>query len=604
VNARADGRDRAWAGIIAASFLFGLAVSWQRWANPLIDCGREMNLPLRLARGDTLYAGVRHLYGPLSPYLHALLFHAFGARLGLLYADGIASAAIALALVYWLGRRIMPPFAAGTATLGVMWLCVFKPSGNYILPYSFNALHGTVFGLATVALLVRAIAGGRSTLLLAAGLAAGLAALAKTEMGVAAVAAGLVTAPLIGYPRSRGVTVRLVLFLGPALALAVGGYAWMASVVGWRVLSDDNYLFLYNVPSALGHYNAWISGFDHPLESIWRMTLAAVKMGALAALIGAASLHLARRRQTPAPRSPSPLALVAGTVVLLLVLAFTTGLDWDKGPYLAMPFLLGGLAWTLLGRLRKEVFADTATRLETRTLIVFTVYALASLGRMILHVRSGGAYGSYLLPMSVVLFTYLWAVPFGDWLEQRGAARVGATIAVGLVLADAVITAGLLAHRYRTRYRTTVSSGRGTLVAEPGVGQAWNEALAFIAEKTVPGDAVAVLPEGTSLDFLSDRRNPLREEIATPGLLDGRFEVDAVARLGQSRAPLVLIVNRPTGEFGPVAFGRDYAVALMRWIETNYSECAMFGPLKSPALQIGDRPFFIRAYCRRGLPGG
>jgi hypothetical protein len=599
VDARANRRDLQWAGGLAAFFLSGLAVSWQRWGNPLIDCGREMNLPWRLANGEVLYAGVRHLYGPLSPYLHAMLFRAFGPHLGLLYADGIASAAVALALVYWLGRRVMPPLGAGTATMGVMWLCVFKPSGNYVFPYSFNALHGTVLGLVTVALLVRALASGRGPWLALAGLAAGLTLLAKTEMGAAAVAAGLAASILIGYPQSRGVSARVALFAGPAVAVAAAGYVWIGTLVGWRTLSEDNFVFLYNVPPALAHYNAWISGLDHPLQSLGRMGLAAVKMGALAALIGAVSLHVARRRQAPPARAMSPLTIVAGTLVVLLVLAFTTGLDWDKGPYLAMPLMLAGLAWLLLGRLRREVFAGTATRLQTRTLLVFTVYALASLGRMILHVRSGGAYGSYLLPMSVVLFTYVWAEPFGDWLERRGAARVGATIAIGLVLADAVLTAGLLAYRYRTRYQTPIVTSRGTLVAEPGLGQAWNEALRFIEARTVPGDAVAVLPEGTSLDFLSGRRNPLREEIATPGLIDGRFEMEAIGRLGASGAPLVLIANRPTAEFGAA-----YAVALMRWIETNYTRCGVFGPVKDPALRIGDRPPFIRAYCRRGSPVG
>jgi hypothetical protein len=35
----------------------------------------------------------------------------------------------------------------------------------------------------------------------------------------------------------------------------------------------------------------------------------------------------------------------------------------------------------------------------------------------------------------------------------------------------------------------------------------------------------------------------------------------------------------------------------MRWIEAHYTACAIFGPVKDRTLQIGDRPFFIRAYC-------
>ena len=137
------------------------------------------------------------------------------------------------------------------------------------------------------------------------------------------------------------------------------------------------------------------------------------------------------------------------------------------------------------------------------------------------------------------------------------------------------------------------------MIAPPDVGQAWNEALAYIDGHTRPGDSVAVMPEGTTLDFLSGRRNPLREEITTPGFLDAAGEARAIRQLQDARTGLILIANRPTREFGPAAFGRDYCQQLMRWIEVHYAACAIFGPVKDPGLQIGDRPFFIRAYCRR-----
>ena len=35
-----------------------------------------------------------------------------------------------------------------------MWLCAFKQAGNYILPYSYSALHGCALGLLSLALLV------------------------------------------------------------------------------------------------------------------------------------------------------------------------------------------------------------------------------------------------------------------------------------------------------------------------------------------------------------------------------------------------------------------------------------------------------------------
>ena len=130
---RVGGHDRAWLAILAACLALNLAASWQRWANPVVDVGREMNQPLRLAAGEMLYSDVRHIYGPLSPWLHAIPFRIFNPSLTVLYADGIVTATMVLALKYWLGRQIMSPAAAGAATLTVMSFCVFKPAGNYIL---------------------------------------------------------------------------------------------------------------------------------------------------------------------------------------------------------------------------------------------------------------------------------------------------------------------------------------------------------------------------------------------------------------------------------------------------------------------------------------
>jgi len=613
----AAGRDVTWLIVLAASFVLLLLTSWQRWADPIVDIGREMNQPLRLLSGEHLYSDVRHIYGPLSPWLHAGLYRLFGPSLTILYADGVVSATIVLALVYWLGRRIMDPAATGVATLHVMSLCMFKPAGNYILPYSYNSLHGATLGLITLAMLVMTVKrvneramcyrGGMAAFA-AAGLVAGLATLAKTEMGVAAMAAGVAAAMLSTYPDARRGLVFAFAFCAPALALTIGVYAMIAARVGWPALVSDSWLLLYNIPPELAYFNKQVSGLGNPVRSLERMLIATVKVVTLGTIVAAISVLVARMRPRPASSGPttgppgpggalsSPWRMVAVAVGLVAVMGITTGLDRDKGPYLAMPFLLVGFMLMLATTLRREA---RSAGTSVRVLGVFTIFALASLARLILHVRSGGAYASYVLPMSVVIFTYLWVGPFAGRFRDARATSVARTIALTLLAAAAVINGGVLAYRYQTRSTVPIATARGTLVAEPDIGQAFNEALDYIARNTGPDDAIAVMPEGTSIDFLSGRRNPLREEIVTPGYLDAQQEERAIRQLRDAGTALILIPNRPTAEFGPAVFGRDYAQRVMRWIEANYSTCAIFGPVKDPGLEIGAPPFFIRAYCPR-----
>ncbi len=287
---------------MAAAFLCGLAASWQRWGGPLIDCGREMNQPLRLASGEQLYSDVRHIYGPLSPYLHAALYRLFGPTLGVLYADGILSAAAILALVYGLSRRIMLPIASATATLSVMWLCAFKPAGNYFLPYSFNALHGTVLGLLALTMLAAAIESDpdpdspAATHFAVAGVVTGLSLLAKTELGLGAIAAGIVASVLSGRGHRSRQAKHLLIFLAGAVAVVAGGYGVVIAHVGVAPLAGDSWLLWYNVPPGLKHYNEWVSGLDHPVRSVTRMTIALAKVAALAAILAAISQLVARRQ--------------------------------------------------------------------------------------------------------------------------------------------------------------------------------------------------------------------------------------------------------------------------------------------------------------------
>jgi len=637
VATQIDKRDLPWVALIAVSFIFGLAVSWERWGNPLVDCGREMNQPLRLARGEMLYSDVRHIYGPLSPYINALLYKVFGPSLTVLYADGIFTAIVILAAVYWLSRRLMGRVAAAAATLSVMWLCAFKQAGNYVLPYSYSALHGCALGLVSLCLLVRFLEGrasgqatneepanrpshrlpaGRVAVWLAlSGAVTGLAMLAKTEMGLAAVSAGIITVALTGYPSFRRVFTQGAIFIFPCALLVIGVYAYIASRVGWQLLAEDSLLFFRHLPPELVYFNKRVSGFDQPLQSIASIIGAGVRVSALAAVVGTVSMLLTwQRGDTAAGHVPLDLSRVSdagrvtyamiwvllGASLFIVAVPFAGALNFEKGPYLAMPLLLIWLIGRESVRYLKRPSSDSANS-QTVIILIIAVYALASLARVILRVRSGGAYSSYLLPASVIVFTYTWIHPFANLFRKTNTRRLARNIAVTLILLDVAITASLLSFRFRDRNTYALNTDRGTIIAIPDLGQSIDEAISFIKRETVPGEPVAVMPEGTSLNFFTDRPNPLREEITTPGYLNREGEERAIRQLIQSDTRFVLVANRATSEFGPEAFGRDYCQNLMQWIEQNFEACAIFGRDHGPNQQIGDKTFFIRAYKKRNV---
>jgi hypothetical protein len=348
-----------------------------------------------------------------------------------------------------------------------------------------------------------------------------------------------------------------------------------------------------------------MSGLDHPLQSMAQISEAALRYAALAVLIASISRVIARdnRRRSPARAETigAGQASLAQIYVLLAVslIVFIGGTlagprQWDTGPYMAMPILLS----CVLAVSGNRYFRGTRNR-RLQIVIVLSIYAVTSLARIILRVRSGGAYSSYLIPASVILFTYCWVRIFPSLLSSWRARLIARRITLGILLADVVLTGVVISYRYRINDTYAISGVRGTILTQPGLGRAFDEAIQFINIQTRPGEPVAVLPEGTSLDFLTDRRNPLREEIVTPGFLDGDGEQRAIRQLEETNTRVILITNRPTPEFGPIFFGVDYCRDLASWIGSNYELAGVFGLGHDPGQRIGDKTFFIKAYVRK-----
>ena len=608
-----DRSDLRWLGFVVACWIAELGITWERWGNPLVDCGREMNLPLRLLRGEMLYSQAGFLYGPFSPYLNAALYKIFGASLGVLYADGIFTATLILALVYCLARVWMNAAEATAATLLAMGMCALKPSGNYMLPYSYSALHGCAAGLGTLLLALRYAQTRKLRWIIGAGLCAAVAVLAKTEFGAGALLAGVAAALLTEFPDGRRLARSLAAFLAPAMGISGAIYGFFVSRVGWRVMNHDNHVFFGNIPPALAYFNLRLLGADRPARNAFLMMGVALQLLSLAWVIAWISGWIAGRRK--GNREPGGNGAQAGHAARLgadgprLAIALACGLagsgiawwckEWQSGPFVAAPLYLAVAIVVLLGQYAREVKERTPHDAQSVALLITAMFALTMLARLVLRVRSGGSYGSYLLPATVVLFAYIWVEGFPKWLASPQGRALARQVALMVLAVGAGATLVTVSYRYRAKLDYRLATERGVMRMDPDYGVAFEQAIHFIDQRTAPGDAVAAMPEGTSLDFFTGRRNPLSEEITTPGLLDAEGEERAVERLRETKTKLVLIPNRPTPEFGAPVFGQDYDRQLMSWIETNYAACAVLGRDTRAPLEIGDRRFFILAYCRK-----
>ncbi len=608
-----------------------LLVSWRRWTSLLVDTGREMDLPLRLLRGELLYRDIHYLYPPLSPYFNALLYRIFGVQLEVLNVSGVICSLVIVVLCYAIARRILSEGEATLATLAIIVWCIFKPEGNLIAPYAFAALHGMMLALGTLLVTLRYGEQRRWREVMLAGVLIGIAGIAKQEFALTAAVTWSTGLLFVHRREWKGLLLRLFAAAMIAIAIAAPVYAYFLARVGWHTLIEDCHLLYTKIPASLVFYNSARTGFDQPWSSLLQMLGgAAVAIGiasliVLGSALGAENTRVWKRTLV----RNSALTFIASAALALLIIAASHG-RWDGSPLRALPFALVGLMVVHFFR-RDESKPQFA-------LFVIAAYSLMALLRVALRVPSGGAFGGYFLPTSLMLIVYLVveALPglfhrrgaevaqsFAEEIEPEGqqrsfpsithsslwfsarplclcgekqtAARIR-LIGTAILSLWLLVTIAVFGYRYRKTFPVLLAAPHGSLYVTQENAQAAQEALDFLAANSTPNDAVAVVPEGSSLAFLAGRRMPLRHQILIPDFMDAAEEQRAIAALANVK--FVLLLNRPMREFGLEAFGRDYYQTMGNYLAENFRVVKVCGAVKDERQQIGAAHFFIKILAR------
>ncbi|MDX2032252.1 MAG: glycosyltransferase family 39 protein [Blastocatellia bacterium] len=586
-------RKDAWALLaLAALFLAMLLASWQRWTQPLLDHGREMNLPARIAAGERLYEDVQFLYGPFAPYFNALLYRLFGIHLSVLKTAGALTAVWILLTIYGLARRWMTPMEALVTTALVLVTCALKSTANYIQPYAYAALYGTAFALSSLAM-----ATGRSdgaTRWGLGGLFAGMALICKPEIALAALA-GAGAALLAEGLRARRVPWREgFAFAAPAIAIPLAAYAMILRHVSWRVLLERNHILFSSMPPQLVHFNRHISGLAQWPRSFW-FSLAGIGVFALWAGIAAVAGALLSMRGQADWRRALRIgfgAMLAGLLAREAAIRLAH-ISSDVTPFASavfvLPVLIALAGWRLLRRQ-----GDAA---RNGLLLAFSAFSLVSVLRAILNVTTTGPYTPFFLPAPILVYLYLLLIAAPAFFAREEAIRANirrvTLCLLGLLVIGMAVNSGL---RFRRLNTFSVASARGSFLTSPEIGAPLAAAVRYVEEHTTATDPVAALPIATTINFMAARDYPFREEIVHPGFLTGENEDEAIERLRARRVPLILIANLDTSEFRDRAFGLDYNQKLLAWIRENYRIAARFDAPEQGTANFGRAPFFITIY--------
>lgn len=582
-----DRTSRLLAHLVPLAALVGmLALSWNRWADPLVDTGRELEVPLRLAAGERLYADVHSYYGPLAPLLLAAGVKLFGGSLPLFVATGVALSAASLLALVRLALRVADPLAATVATTLVAIVPMFLPvGGSWVLPYSYPALLAATLSFVALALAADPTRGR----LRLAGLVVGLAALAKLEV---------VAAPLVAVPaalllvRADHLVRRLVDFLVPAALLPLLGYGIALRFVPPPPSRRESFLALLDVPEPWRHLYRILAGFDAPGLHLLEVLLLALLVGLTLALLALVAAVGGRRRKASGPPSPGAsgapggallaAAALVGLVAGLLGAPFLDRLSMLPPLVRLLPpaAVAGALFLALRAFLRRDV----------RYPLLLVAFAAAVGGsRILLGARDGAPYSAFGLPLPLLAAALLLGSAF---LPARlEAARPGAGTTFRLLLLALLLGWGGVrlwesARWFRGPGRwVTLDSDFGRFdVTPPERGKALEDVLALLRERSRPGDRLVVLPEGSILNVLSGLPNPLPQTQVLPGMLDVDGEREFVRRLSAAAPRWVVAANLDFGYWGVGRLGEDWGQSIVAELARGWQPVAVFG-------SSSDRPY-------------
>jgi hypothetical protein len=230
--------------IAVALFLFWL--TWAHWGDIQVDCGREVYVPYELLHGKLLYRDLWYPYGPLEPYISALLLWIFGEHLSVLYCLGLALL-IGSALTLFEAGKLLAGRAVGlTAALALLIEGVGFTIFNYIFPYAYSAPMGVLLSLLCLFFTLNYSLQERTgdKYLVLAGIAAGLALITKQEMGAACclMLGFVVLVEAIRQGSARSIP-RRALALAPGFLLAAVVYAVFFDLAGVKSILYENWQY-------------------------------------------------------------------------------------------------------------------------------------------------------------------------------------------------------------------------------------------------------------------------------------------------------------------------------------------------------------------------
>jgi hypothetical protein len=564
---------------------FMILWTWKVWGDLIMDIGRELYIPWQLLSGKVLYLDISYRHGPLSPYFNTLAFTLLGPSLHSLLIVNLTIVAALCLVLFALISRISDRRSALVCLFVFLLLFAFAvchrlTNFNYLTPYSHEMTHGMLLSILNLYVFQRWLESFRPICLFGCGSLIGLLFSTRPEMFFAVMVAMTAGISLMVWKKQMSAKRALnSLFLMASCILVVGlaCFALLCTQMPWRLAlqgSLGGWWYLFN-SKVTGQYiyRVW-AGTLYPFRNMLIALLwLSIWLGTLAIAI-----RSARRSSVPSIASEKrhDVLLLSGVIICLVAsLLFSSPLmAFSALPVLLAIVIVSGLQWLH----RND---DVKTFVKLAGTIVFSVFALLLLTRMILRTRVFH-YGFVLAMPAVLVLVLVMSYWVANNIRQRGWKVWEFELVMGSFFFLIIIVPHFIVmHKAISLKRFPIGQPPNQFLDFEYRAAAVNEMLSLIEMHIKEDETLAVWPKGAALNFLAQRANPTRFLSLMPSNLLRQGEDEILSSYATHPPDFILLVDRHDAEFGAGRFGRGYARDLMAWLWRNYVETD----------QVGERPF-------------
>jgi hypothetical protein len=564
-----------------AILILGLSmvtISWQKWADLIVDYGQQLYLPWQLSEGKVLYRDLDYLFGPFSAYLHALLFKIFEPGIMILVWFNLGVVAALSSLIYLLFKYFSDSLTATLTTLAFLGIFAFGQymgggNFNFVCAYAYELAHGVFLSFLILWIFIQTLERPNHFKLILIGMLTGLVYLTKPEAFLA-----IATALTLGFyflfkkrtlPKNSLLLLMGAFLTAPILTTMYFSFQVPLSQALSYILLPWFHVLGSSI-SDLPMYH-WVLGTDFLGKNIWNMFYYFFLITGFC--LGLISID--RWLESFSKKS----YLIGWGLSLLMVSSL--GLWYNLIPMFelprSLPLIVLIFSTSFFFKILKSEGHGSNRRLG---LLVFSIFSLVLMFKMIFHVQIAHYGFALALPATLILIYILtYEVPklISSHPKPHSFFRPVAITVVAVFIGLHI----QLEYKMYSLKGQPVGNGSDTLVDYHSFlnprGIIFNAAIDFI-QKEIPIETHFVaIPGSIMLNYMTRRESPLKYVYLNPGVfqLIGNYQI--YEDLQRVRPPYIVLVEQKFPQQGRTNFGKDFGKSILQWIHKDYFLIQQFG---------------------------